>query len=51
LVSLVDAGWPAFRIEGRIEQNFLVGKDSLVRADDPASGEGEFEPHVERRAP
>ncbi len=50
-MSLVDVGWPAFGIEGRIEQIFLVSKDSLVRADGPADGEGEFEPHVERRAP
>ena len=50
-MSLVDVGWPAFRIEGRIEQIFLASKDSLVRADGLARGEGEFEPHVERRAP
>jgi hypothetical protein len=51
LVSLVDVGWPAFHIEDRIEQIFLVSKDSLVRADGSVDGEGEFEPHLERRAP
>ncbi|MBF6556556.1 MAG: hypothetical protein IVW52_10350 [Acidimicrobiales bacterium] len=50
-MSLDDVGWPALRIEGRIEQLFPVSKDSLVRADGLARGEGEFEPHVERRAP
>ena len=38
-MSLVDVGWPAFRIEGRIEQIFLVSRDSLVRADGLARGE------------